>query len=67
MIFANILLQLTMPNADGTMSADSLQMLQNQGATADGLSFWQMALNGGWLIWLCFPSSPSTSLPNDTW
>ena len=50
MIFANILLQLTMPNADGTMSADSLQMLQNQGATADGLSFWQMALNGGWLM-----------------
>ena len=50
MIFANILLQLTMPNADGTMSADSLQMLQNQGATADGLSFWQMSLNGGWLM-----------------
>ena len=50
MILANILLQLTMPNADGTMSADSLQMLQNQGATADGLSFWQMALNGGWLM-----------------
>lgn len=50
MIFANILLQLTMPNADGTMSADSLQMVQNQGATADGLSFWQMALNGGWLM-----------------
>ena len=50
MIFANILLQLTMPNADGTMSADSLQMLQNQGATADGLSFWQIALNGGWLM-----------------
>lgn len=50
MIFANILLQLTMPNADGTMSADSLQILQNQGATADGLSFWQMALNGGWLM-----------------
>ena len=50
MIFANILLQLTMPNADGTMSTDSLQMLQNQGATADGLSFWQMALNGGWLM-----------------
>ncbi len=50
MIFANILLQLTMPNADGTMSADSLQMIQNQGATADGLSFWQMALNGGWLM-----------------
>ena len=50
MVFANILLQLTMPNADGTMSADSLQMLQNQGATADGLSFWQMALNGGWLM-----------------
>ena len=50
MIFANILLQLTMPNADGTMSADSLQMIQNQGATDDGLSFWQMALNGGWLM-----------------
>ena len=50
MILANILLQLTMPNADGTMSADSLQILQNQGATADGLSFWQMALNGGWLM-----------------
>ena len=50
MIFANILLQLTMPNADGTMSADSLQILKNQGATADGLSFWQMALNGGWLM-----------------
>ena len=50
MILANILLQLTMPNADGTMSADSLQMIQNQGATDDGLSFWQMALNGGWLM-----------------
>ena len=50
MILANILLQLTMPNADGTMSADSLQMIHNQGATDDGLSFWQMALNGGWLM-----------------
>ncbi|MEE1081390.1 MAG: MotA/TolQ/ExbB proton channel family protein [Bacteroidales bacterium] len=25
-------------------------MIHNQGATDDGLSFWQMALNGGWLM-----------------
>lgn len=50
MIFANILLQLTMPNADSTVPADSLQIAQNEIATQDGLSFWQMALNGGWLM-----------------
>lgn len=50
MIFANILLQLTMPNADSSVPADSLQIAQNEIATQDGLSFWQMALNGGWLM-----------------
>lgn len=50
MIFANILLQLTMPNADSSVPADSLQIVQNEIATQDGLSFWQMALNGGWLM-----------------
>lgn len=50
MTIATFLLQLTMPNADSTMSADSLQMLQNTTENAEGLSFWQMALNGGWLM-----------------
>lgn len=50
MTIATFLLQLTMPNADSTMSADSLQMLQNTAESAEGLSFWQMALNGGWLM-----------------
>ncbi len=50
MTIATFLLQLTMPNADSTMSADSLQMLQNTTESAEGLSFWQMALNGGWLM-----------------
>lgn len=50
MIFATLLLQLTMPNAGGTMPADSLQTIQNEAAAHDGLSFWQMALNGGWLM-----------------
>lgn len=50
MTIATFLLQLTMPNADSTMSADSLQMLQNTAESAECLSFWQMALNGGWLM-----------------
>lgn len=50
MIFATLLLQLTMPNAGGTMPADSLQTIQNEAEAHDGLSFWQMALNGGWLM-----------------
>jgi len=51
MIFANILLQLTMPTADGAVvPADSLQVLENQTAAESGLSFWEMALNGGWLM-----------------
>lgn len=50
MTIATFLLQLTMPNADSTMSADSLQMLQNTTESAEGLSFWQMAFNGGWLM-----------------
>lgn len=50
MIFATLLLQLTMPNAGGTMPADSLQTIQNEAVAHDGLSFWQMALNGGWLM-----------------
>ena len=50
MIFANIFLQLTMPSADNSVSADTLQVAQNAAETQDGLSFWQMALNGGWLM-----------------
>ena len=50
MTFANIFLQLTMPAADTTMPADSIQAAQEALAAQDGLSFWQMALNGGWLM-----------------
>lgn len=50
MTFANIFLQLTMPAADTTMPADSIQTAQEVLAAQDGLSFWQMALNGGWLM-----------------
>lgn len=51
MIFANILLQLTMPTADGAVPADTLQQVSDtQVATESGLSFWEMALNGGWLM-----------------
>lgn len=49
MIFANILLQITMPG-ETTAEADSLMMAQQAAETQDGLSFWQMALNGGWLM-----------------
>lgn len=50
MTFANIFLQLTMPAADTTMPADSIQAAQNALAAQEGLSFWQMAINGGWLM-----------------
>lgn len=51
MIFANTLLQISMPAADATtLPADSLQLAQDATVTEGGLSFWQMALNGGWLM-----------------
>lgn len=50
MILANYLLQLTMPSADGMMADEALQNIEDTAVAADGLSFWQMALNGGWLM-----------------
>lgn len=42
------LLQITMPAADGA-AAETLEPILEV-ATETGLSFWQMALNGGWLM-----------------
>lgn len=44
----NTLLQITMPGGD----AITTEVVQNtaETATSDGLSFWEMALNGGWLM-----------------
>lgn len=49
MILANIFFQITMPG-NVIAEADTLQSAQEMAATTDGLSFWEMALNGGWLM-----------------
>ena len=49
MIFSNILLQINMPTADGAVEAETLGQVQEV-AAQEGISFWEMALNGGWLM-----------------
>ena len=49
MIFSNILLHINMPTADGAVEAETLGQVQEV-AAQEGISFWEMALNGGWLM-----------------
>ncbi len=46
----NSFLQITMPVNDASAVEDTLNVVTDPNAVEKGLSFWEMAINGGWLM-----------------
>ena len=46
----NSFLQITMPVNDASAVEDTLNVVTDSNAVEKGLSFWEMAINGGWLM-----------------
>lgn len=46
----NSFLQITMPVNDASTVEDTLNVVTDPNAVEKGLSFWEMAINGGWLM-----------------